>query len=125
VVQVSQSVETELGDPSGLELAARGADLPFDTVNEGNQLPRIEGALVGGAVEARQQLVSIERLAVPVALDHLESLGDRSLVGGEAVAAERAFATPANGAVRDSAGLEGLRWGVAAGTVHCLKSTEV
>src|SRR5690349_9014828 len=56
-----------------------------------------------------------------VSLDHLEELRNGPLVGREAVAATRAFTAPADRAVGSPAGLEGLRGGVAAGTVHSLK----
>src|SRR4051794_28378114 len=116
-VDFLQSDETELGDARGRYLAAVLPRLAFNTVNEEGELPRVELPLVGRAVEAAEQLVPIERLAVSVALDDLQALRDRPLVGGEAMAAGRAFTAPANHPIRDAAGLEGLRGGVAAGTV--------
>ena len=55
-------------------------------------MPAGEGAfaLVSGAGQASQQLLAIERLPAAVALDHLETLRDGPLVGGEAVAASGA-----------------------------------
>jgi hypothetical protein len=87
VVELSQSVETEVGDPSGLQLTARVTNLSFNAVNEEDQLSRIERTLVCGAVQACEQLVAIERLTLAIAFDHLEGLRDGALVGGEAVPA--------------------------------------
>jgi hypothetical protein len=123
VVEVSKTVEAELRDPSRAQLATRLAGLPLDAVDEERELPRIDIPLVGGAVEAGEELVAIEGLAAAVALDHLERLRDRAFVGGEAVTAGAAFAAPADSAIGDPPGLEGPRRGVAPGTVHSSEST--
>src|SRR4051794_19850170 len=125
VVEFLQPVEAELGDPCGLKLAAGVADLPLHNIGNEGEAAGIDVALVAGPVEAAEQLLAIEGLAMAVPVDDDERLWDRPLVGGEAVAAGRALAAAAGGAVGDPAGLEGLRWGVAAGAVHSLKSTEV
>src|SRR3954451_13105685 len=67
-VDPGQSVETELGDSLGAQLAAAVADLPFNPVNEEAELPGIEGALVGRPVEAPEQLLTVEGLAMAIAL---------------------------------------------------------
>jgi len=117
-VEFLQAVETEPADPLGRELAAVVTHLTFNTVNEEAELAGIQLPLVGGSVETAEQLLAVEGLAAAVALDHFEGLRNGALVGGEAVAARAALAPPANGAIGDAAGLEGLRLGVAAGTGH-------
>jgi hypothetical protein len=119
MVEFPQSLQTELADPGGAQLAAGVADLTLNPVNEEAELPRIKLALVGGAIEAPEQLRAIERLAVPIALDHLQRLRDGPLVGGEAMTTLRALApAPKSGATLGLAGLEDGGGGVAAGTVH-------
>jgi hypothetical protein len=76
-----------------------------------------------GSEERGAELVPVELLTAAVPLDHLDAFGDGPLVGGEAVAARRALAAAADGAVRHAPGLEGLGGGVAAWTVHLFKST--
>jgi hypothetical protein len=122
-VEFLQAIEAELADPSRRQLAAGLADLPFNTVNEEAELPRVELPLVGGSVERAEELVAVEGLMGAVALDHDEGLGNRALVGGEAVSARRALAAPADGAVWDATRFECLGRGVAAGTVHSSESS--
>jgi hypothetical protein len=62
VVELSQSVETELADPRGVDLSAVVAELPLDTVNDEREAAGIHVALVGRPGEAPQQLLPIERL---------------------------------------------------------------
>src|SRR3954447_9223969 len=124
-IDLLQSVETELADPGGGQLAAGVPELPFDPVDEEPELSRVELAFVGGAVEAPEQLLAVERLAMAVALDHPQRLRDRPLVGGEAVSARGALAAAAKGrAGLGLASLEDGRGGIAAGAVHCVKSSE-
>jgi hypothetical protein len=121
-----QSIETKLSDSRGAEFAAGVPDLSFNTVNEETELPGIEGALVSSPVQAPEQLLAVEGLAMAVALDHLQSLRDRPLVGGEAMPARRALATPAKGgAVLGLAGLEDGGGGVAVGAIHSSESSVV
>ena len=63
------------------------------------QLLRAHGPLVGRPLEPSQELLDVESLAAAVALrdGHVRL---RALVGGEAVAAARAFATAADGVAR-------------------------
>jgi hypothetical protein len=58
-----------------------------------------------GPEERGAELVPVERLTSSVPLDHLDGLRDGPLVGGEAVAARRALAAAADGAVRHAPGL--------------------
>jgi hypothetical protein len=122
-IEISKSVETELGDALGAQLSAVVSELALNPVNEEAELPRIDVPLMRRAVQAGEELVAIEWLALAVALDHLEHLRDRPLIGGEAVAARGALTAPADSAVGDATGLEGLGGGVAAGTVHSSEST--
>jgi hypothetical protein len=122
-VELLQTGEAELGDSLGAEFSAPVAELLLDTINDEGEAAGVDVAFVAGPVEAAEQLPSIEGLAGSVPLDDLRGLRDRPLVGGEAVAARRALAAPADGAVRDAAGLEGLGGGVAPGTVHSSEST--
>jgi hypothetical protein len=122
-VELSQSVETEFGDAGGVDLTAEVAELAFNTINDQGEGAGVDVPLVACPGEAAEQLLSIEGLARAVALDHLRRLRDRPLVGREAVAAAGALAAPADGAVGDATGLEGLGGGVAAGAVHSLEST--
>jgi hypothetical protein len=117
-VDFSQSVETELADSGGRQLAALVPQLALDTIDDEGEAAGVDVALVAGPVEAPEQLVSIEGLAAAVALDHLEDLRDRALVGGEAMPARSTLTSPADGAVWDPAGLEGPGGGVAAGAGH-------
>src|SRR6266540_7540489 len=56
VVELRESIEAELGDPGGAQPTAVVPHLAFDPVNDEAELPRVEGPLVGGAVEALEQL---------------------------------------------------------------------
>jgi len=124
VVEVSESFEAELPDTGGRELPAGVASLALDPVDNLVQAPRVDVALVGGADERAAELRPVERLAVAVALDHLERLGDRSLVRGEAVTAGRALATTTDRPIGNAPGLESLSSGVATWTAHSPKCTE-
>jgi hypothetical protein len=119
-----QSFETELCDSRRAQLSTIAAELLLNTIDNGGETTWIHVAFVGGAGEAPEHLLAVEGLARAVALDHLEGLRDRPLIGGEAVTAGGALAAPADAAVRDAAGLEGLGGGVAAGTVHSSQCTE-
>jgi hypothetical protein len=121
VVEFSQAFETELTDPRRAELSAGSPDLLLDNISNEGEAAGIHVALMSGAGQASQQLLPIERLPGAIALDHLKTLGDGPLIGGEAVSARGALAAPADGAVRDAARLEGLGGGVAAGTGHSLE----
>jgi hypothetical protein len=108
VVELAQSIETELADPLGAQLAAGGPDLLLDNIGNEGEAAGIHVALMGGAGQASQQLLPIERLPAAIALDHFETLRDGPLIGGNAMAAGAALAPPADGAIRHPAGLEGL-----------------
>ena len=122
MVEISESLEAELTNPRGRQLPAGVASLPLDSIDDLVQGPRVDVALVGGADERAEKLLAIEGLAVAVALDDLQALRDRPLVGGEAMAARRAL-TPAPDRVtlRGAAGLEGSGGGVATRTVHLVE----
>jgi hypothetical protein len=62
VVDLSQSVETELADSLGTQLSAPVADLLLDDIDNQGEAAGIHLALVAGPVEAAEQLVSIEGL---------------------------------------------------------------
>jgi hypothetical protein len=123
MVESAQSVETELADPSGAQLAATVPRLGLHALHDLLEAPRIDVPLVGCPEEGGAELLAIERLPVAVALDHLEGLGNSPLIGGEAVATRIALAPPADGAVRNPASLEGSGGGVAARTVHSSESS--
>jgi hypothetical protein len=124
VVELRQSIETELDDPGGREFAAAVARLALDPVDDLIEAPRIDIALVGCADQGAAELLAIERLAMAVALDDFQDLWDGPLIGREAMAARGAL-TPAPNRVtlRGSPGLEGPGGGVATGTVHFVKCT--
>jgi hypothetical protein len=124
VVELSQSVETEIADSLRAQLPTVVTELPLNAINDEGEAAGVDVSFVAGPVEAAEQLLSIERLAGAVALDHLERLGDGTLIGGEAVAAACALAAAADGSVRHAPGLERLGGGVAAGTVHSSECTE-
>jgi hypothetical protein len=117
-VEFLKSIETELADPGGAELASGSPDLLLDNISNEGEAAGIHVALMGRPGQASQQLLPIERLPAAIALDHYEMLGDGPLIGREAVAARAALAPAAHSAVRDAPGLEGLGGGVATGTVH-------
>src|SRR3954453_20249708 len=78
-VELAEPVEAELADAGRAQLSPRVADLSFNPIDEDSELPGIELALVGGAVEAAQELVPVEGLAGAVALEHREGIGDGAL----------------------------------------------
>jgi hypothetical protein len=120
VIELGQSIETELGDPGGHDLASGPPCFALNPVDDSLQPPGIDVALVRGPDQGAAELPAVERLAVAVPLDHLDGLGDSALVGGEAVPARRALTTPAKGATIGSARLERLAGSLATGTVHSL-----
>src|SRR4051794_28985175 len=117
-VEFAQSIETELADSLGAQLAAGVPDLLLDNIGDEGEAARIHVALVGRPGQASQQLPAIEQLPAAIALDHFETLRDGPLIGGDAMAAGAALAPPADGAIPPLAGLEGLGGGVAAGAGH-------
>jgi hypothetical protein len=125
-VDLLQSVKTELADPRSAQPSAGVPGLMLDPVDDLIESPGIDVALVRGANERAEELLVIERLDLSVPLDHLEDFRDGALVGREAMTARAALAaTPKRGAGVGLAGLEDGGRALAAGTVHCLKSTEV
>jgi hypothetical protein len=97
VVELPQSLEAELDDPLGAQLAALAMCGLFDSGDEGLESAGIEVPLVSRADQRAEELVAVEGLAVAIALDHHGRLRDRALEGREAVAALRALAAAAKG----------------------------
>src|SRR6476469_2309535 len=75
-VELAQSIETDLADPLGAQVAAGGPDLLLDNISNRGEAAGIHVALMGGPGQASQQLLPIERLPATVALDHFETLRD-------------------------------------------------
>jgi hypothetical protein len=125
VVELLEAGEAEVGDAGGLDFPAAVAELAFNTIDDQGEGAGVDVPLVARPGEAAEQLLSIEGLAAPVALDHLRDLRDGTLVSGEAMAAAGALPAAADGAVVDAAGLEGLGGRVAARTIHSSESTDV
>ena len=75
---------------------AQAEQVLFDLVDDALDVGHGDRPLGAGDADALQQLVAVEWLAPPVALDDQQRLGDL-LVGREALAAGLALAPPADG----------------------------
>src|SRR4051812_45123717 len=124
-VELDQPAQRQLADELGVGLGAEPPDTAGDRVGERLELRVRDGALVRRPVEPAQELLAVEALALPVALPDRHGLGLGALVGGEALAAALALATPANGVaglaepgVHDARGV-----GSAVGAMHWVNST--
>jgi hypothetical protein len=117
-VEVSETLEAEPPDLLGGHRATRALDLVVDLLHQFVDLRSTDRALVCGPPQTAAQLLGIEALARPVALDHVGGLGVAALVGGEALAAIGAAAAPAHGAARTLASLEDVGLGSARRTIH-------
>jgi hypothetical protein len=114
VIQPAQTLEAQLADPLGAELASGAAAFVLYPVDDQIEIARIDVALVGGADQAPAKLRPVEGLVLAAPLDHLERLGLAALEAGEAPPALAALAAPPNGgAVLGTPALEDARLGIA------------
>jgi hypothetical protein len=114
VVEPAETVEADLADSLGAQLAAGAAALVLYPVDDQLEVARIDVALVGGADQTSAELRPVEWLALAAPLDHLERLGLAALEAGESPPALAALAAAANGgAALGTPALEDARLGAA------------
>src|SRR4051812_46688809 len=124
-VELDEPAQRQLADQLGVRLWAEPADARGDRVGQRLELSVGHGPLVGRPVEAAQELLAVEALALAVALADRHRLGLRALVGGEALAAALALAAaPDRVAGLGEPGVHDARGrGVAIGAMHGFNST--
>src|SRR3954447_14080124 len=93
-VQPREPAERELAHPFGRSLAAFAPDCRFDRVNDLVEPLGLDRPLGRRPLKPAQELVAVERLAAPLALDHVHPDRLGPLVAREALAAAFALAAP-------------------------------